>query len=183
MTKNETAKLLAVLEAYYMSADMDPEIMVNAWHKIFARDKYEIVEQAAINFAASDSRQYPKFPVPGQIKKQMELLLSDGNTPEELWNKVYKAICGSGHGAAEEFKKLPKCCQRWLGDPNQLRELGMAEISKVNTVTRGQFLNTIEHIRNEEVAKESLPDAVKQAIDGLLLGMPEESRDKLKGVF
>lgn len=168
MTKNETAKILAILNAYYPEVGADPEVMVNAWHKILGQHDYVVVEQAVMNFAATDSREYPKFPVPGQIKAQIDLLSKTGDTPEELWNVVYKAICNSGYRAQEEFDKLPACCQKWLGGASELKDLGMADIEIVNTVTRGQFLKTIGEIKERQEAQEQLPENVRQALNGAL---------------
>nr|DAK64811.1 MAG TPA: replisome organizer [Caudoviricetes sp.] len=168
MTKDETAKILAILNAYYPEVAADPQIMINAWHKIFADYNYAVVEQAAMNFAAADSREYPKFPVPGQIKDQVDLLSKTGDSPEELWNIVYKAIGNSGYRSQEEFEKLPVCCQTWLGGASVLKDLGMTDTEIVNTVTRGQFLKTIGEIKERQEAQEQLPDEVRQALNEAL---------------
>ncbi len=170
MTKNETAKILAVLNAYYPDVELDPATTVNAWYKLLQDYDYEVVEQAAMNFAGMDKRDYPKFPSIGQIKAQMDMLCKKENTPEELWNKVYKAICGNPDRAKEAFDNLPKCCQRWLNNPNQIRELGMTDITTVNTVVRGQFLKTIGEIQEQEEAQAQLPENVRKALGALQIG-------------
>ena len=168
MTKNETAKILAILNAYYPEVGADPGIMVNAWYKLLKEYDYVVVEQAAMNFAAVDHRDYPKFPVPGQIKAQILLLSKQGDSPEELWNLVYKAICNSGYRAQEEFDKLPACCQKWLGGASTLKDLGMTDTDTVNTVTRGQFLKTIGEIKERQEVQEKLPENVRRALNGAL---------------
>ena len=164
MTKNETAKILAVLNAYYPDVEMEPNITVNAWYKLLQDYDYAVVEHAAMNFAESDKRDYPKFPSVGQIKAQIDKICKTGDSSEELWNKVYKAICGNPDRAREAFEALPRCCQIWLHTPNQLKELGMTDITTVNTVIRGQFLKTIGEIKEREETQSQLPENVRKAL-------------------
>ena len=170
MNKNQTAKILAMLEAYYPGSDVNPEIAVNAWHAILKNQDYEIVEHAVMGFAAADRRDYKKFPSVGQILGYVEKMTNTGDSPEELWNLVYKAISGNPDRAKEAFDSLPKCCQIWLNNPNQIRELGITDIKTVNTVVRGQFLKTIKEIQEREKVQEQLPENVRKAIGTLQLG-------------
>ena len=166
MTRNETAKILAMLNAYYPAVQVNPEMAVNAWHMILKGYPYEVVEQAVITFAASDNRDYPKFPSVGQIRTQIDKMCRTGDSPEELWNKVYHAIQGNTDRAREAFDALPCCCQIWLHTPNQLVELGLTDKKTVNTVVRGQFLKTITQIQEREKIQAMLPEELKQKLDG-----------------
>lgn len=67
MTLNETAKLLAMISAYYGEGKSNPKTMVKAWHICLKDCDYEIAEQAVIQFAKHDAREYAVFPSVGQM--------------------------------------------------------------------------------------------------------------------
>lgn len=79
--------------------------------------------------------------VAGVIKEIDELI--PHQTELELWAELVKALSGAYYHAEENYQKLPKQVQAWLGDAEQLRQLGQVDIEKLQTVTKGQFLKTI----------------------------------------
>ncbi len=163
MTKQETGKIIALLEAYY-ELKKDPKTTVNAYHLVLQGYDYIVVEQAVINLAREDRREYSQFPSVGAIVSQIELISGKDDTAAELWTLVEKASRNGYYGCVEEFNKLPEVCQKWLGSPSALRELSLSDMNILQTVTRGQFLKTIEVIKKREKAKKALPEDIRKLI-------------------
>ena len=67
MTKEETIKILAMLGAFYGGGKADPVAQANAWHAILRKYDYKTAEQAVLNFAENDVRDYATFPAVGKI--------------------------------------------------------------------------------------------------------------------
>ena len=67
MTKKETLKIMAMLGAFYGGGKTDPEAQVNAWYAILKNYDFVIAEQAVLNFAENDVRDYATFPAVGKI--------------------------------------------------------------------------------------------------------------------
>ena len=67
MTREETLKVLAMLNAFYAGGKNDPQQQLAAWHLILQKYDYEIAKKAVINFAENDVRQYATFPAVGVI--------------------------------------------------------------------------------------------------------------------
>ncbi len=67
MTREETLKVLAMLNAFYAGGKNDPQQQLAAWHLILQKYDYEVAKRAVINFAENDVRQYATFPAVGVI--------------------------------------------------------------------------------------------------------------------
>ena len=72
MNKNETLKILAMLSAYYGQGKSDAKQMASAWYLILKDYPYQDAEQAVIEFARNDVRDYATFPAPGALINQIE---------------------------------------------------------------------------------------------------------------
>lgn len=169
MNRDETKQLLKILSTSYPNhfKDMSKEDkldQIDNYQLFFGEYESVVVAAALKNYIRVN--QYP--PTVAGLQEQIDLILKTDGTAEELWNKVYKAICNSGYQAQEEFENLPACCQKWLGGASALKDLGMTDINVVNTVTRGQFLKTIGEIKDRQEVQDKLPDNVKQALTGAL---------------
>lgn len=69
MTKEETIKILAMLNAFYAGGKNDPQQQVVAWHMILGKYEYEAALKAVLRFAENDVREYASFPAVGAIVK------------------------------------------------------------------------------------------------------------------
>ena len=68
MTREETARVLAMLYCYYTDRrHIDPDDMVDAWHAILEPYEFQTVREAVARFARNDKREYPSFPTPALI--------------------------------------------------------------------------------------------------------------------
>lgn len=67
MTKEETIKIMAMLNAFYAGGKGDPKLQAEAWHLILNRYEYGDAQVAVLNFAENDTRDYATFPTVGKI--------------------------------------------------------------------------------------------------------------------
>lgn len=72
MTKEETIKILAMLNAFYSGGKGDPKLQAEAWHLILQKYDYDIASQAVLNYAENDVREYAQFPAVGRIVQQIK---------------------------------------------------------------------------------------------------------------
>jgi len=165
MEIKETQQLLSILKmaypnAYKSMSKEDAIETVKLYYDFFGEHQTPVVVQALKNYIKSNV--YP--PSVAGLIKEIELLTNKGNTSEELWSRVAKAVGNSLYNSAEEFNKLPMSCQRWLGSPKGLKDLGMTAAEVLNTVVRGQFIKTINEIKASEKAQSSMPLELKELI-------------------
>lgn len=71
MTIEETVTIMAMLGAFYSGGKNDPKMQAKAWHIILQKYKYETAQQAVLNFAENDTREYATFPTVGVIVKEI----------------------------------------------------------------------------------------------------------------
>lgn len=154
MTREETQRLLVVLGTAYpmyiknMNSG-DKTNLINLYTVMFGEYPVELM-MAALNLYIRNN-EYP--PTIAGLQKQVDLLTHSEDAPAELWGLMLKAISNSLYHASEEFEKLPQVCKDWLHSPSQLRELGLVDSSKVATVIRGQFFNSIGCFQDRERAE------------------------------
>jgi len=122
MNRQETAKLIAMMEVYFPRSfkDLDPDDLVNAWTAVLEDVPYKAVEAGLMCFVRTDTKGFP--PSPGQLIDQIQKATSSEMTPGEAWTLYVKAVRNGTYGAEEEFAKLPKEIQRTIGSPSALRE-------------------------------------------------------------
>ena len=164
MQREETKQLMSILQISYpshyrnMSVEEKKQTLA-LYFEMFGHYPIEIVAMALKNYIGVN--QYP--PTIAGLREQVEMLLNK-ETPAELWNKVKKAITRSSYNSVEEFAKLPPVCQKWAGSHMTLKELSQTDMDTLNTVTRGQFLKTIDSIQQRDEAQSALPDRLKEQI-------------------
>ena len=165
MQKEDVKELMTVLKAAYPSnyRNMpEPEMIDVAilWYKMFCEYEAVLVAAALDNYIKANK--YP--PTIAGLQEQIDLLTNHGNSNEELWAMVLKAIKNSTYGSVEEYNKLPEECQRWLGGPSGLKDLGMIDTDTVNTVLHGQFLKTIGDIKASKKAQAGLSQELRDML-------------------
>ena len=110
MTKTETIKIMAMLSAYYGQGKADAEAMANAWHIILKDYPYRLVEQAVIDYARNDRREYASFPSVGAIVKVVEEAQAEQRV---IANKIFNALYNGKpfESLPEEYQQL---CNRFV---------------------------------------------------------------------
>ena len=167
MKREETKQLLQILNTAYPSTyrnmtDEDKRQTLALYYELFKDTPTELVVYALKNYIKAN--EYP--PTPAGLQKQIDRL-QDNTTPAELWTLLDKAISRSAYHYVDEFNKLPKVIQVWLGDPTTLHNLSQQKIEDVQNATRGQFLKSIGAVQDRQKAKDSMPDNVKQLLENL----------------
>ena len=71
MTKEETIKILALLNAFYAGGKNDPKQQAVAWHLVLGKYDYEDAMSAVLRFAENDTRDYATFPAVGKIVEEI----------------------------------------------------------------------------------------------------------------
>lgn len=74
MTKEETIKIMAMLNAFYAGGKNDPKMQATAWHLVLEKYDYQTASQAVIEFAENDTREYATFPAVGLIVNKIREL-------------------------------------------------------------------------------------------------------------
>lgn len=118
MSKKEVIKLLAIISAYYGTSKTDAETMVNAWYLLLKDYDYSIAEQAVLEYAKSDTREYSQFPKIGvvieSIKKEEQAFTVIRN--HAYYDKEYSELSERGKKwiTEERYNRLRKCPEEYL---------------------------------------------------------------------
>lgn len=72
MTKEETIKIMAMLNAFYAGGKNDPKMQATAWHLVLHKYDYNVAQEAIVLFAENDTREYATFPAVGNIVKAIK---------------------------------------------------------------------------------------------------------------
>ena len=127
MNRQEVTRLLAIISAYYGQSKADAETMVGAWHLLLKDYDYSIAEQAVLEFAKNDKREYSQFPNIGQI-------IASIKEEEKSFNVIRNIALRGGRYEAlserekkwiseERFEKLSKCSEEYLlGNIEQIKK-------------------------------------------------------------
>ena len=167
MEKHETKALLKILSAAYpktyqsMGEEQKRELLA-LWHEMFAEYPGEIVALACKNYVRVN--EFP--PTIAGLSAQIRLLL-ERDSAAEAFNALQKACRNGYYGAAEEYAKLPKTVQRWLGDSTTLKELAQLPPDKFATVVRGEFLKSYPDMEKRVKAQEEMPESIRTLIDSM----------------
>lgn len=175
MTKAEFSILVKAMKSVYSDpkfiADTDA---ITVWYEFFKDDDYMVVQTAIQKYMSNN--EYP--PTIAGIRKN----ISDITNPDlsmtegEAWSLVYRAICNSTYNASAEFEKLPKECQKAVGNPAILKEWASLDVGEVNTVIQSNFMRSyrVEKKRSEELKQ--LPTATREIIQKLADSLSIDNR-------
>lgn len=164
MEREDIKKVLFILETSYPNTykNMDKDqkkMQIDFYLEMFGEYETPIVIVALKNYIKKN--QYP--PTVAGLTEQIELLAKK-DTDSELWNLIAKACRNGYYNSLEEFNKLPRECQLFVGSPESLREMSQME-PKLISVNRGQFLKSITEIRKREDAQKNLSEELKNVLD------------------
>lgn len=185
MTRDETISVLKILKVSYPAfyskfSASDMTAILDLWTEMFADDDIRVVK-VALKKLIETHKGYP--PDIAALKEKIrELVVASTGEPtdEELWQMLRRAASNGYYGAREEFDRLPRVVQRYLGSPSALRDLAVIDEKTLNTVTKGQFLKQIVSLRERQEFADSLPEGVKEAV-AKLYRKPDESSVLLTG--
>ena len=168
MTRNETAKILAVLKAAYPHAfkditKVDAEAMLNLWTRQLERESMTEVSVAVDALIATRTDGYS--PTIGEIKEQLRKLKSVHELDElSAWALVSKACSNGLYGYKKEFEKLPPDVQRAVGSPEQLREWASVDVDTFQSVIASNFQRNYRTNQMRQRELQKLLDNVRQMI-------------------
>ena len=92
MTKEETIKVLQLLNAFYAGGKGNPKEQMIAWHMILEKYNYNDAVVAVLNFAENDTREYATFPAVGLIVNEIR------KTEQRKGAMVEEVIRGISYG-------------------------------------------------------------------------------------
>lgn len=148
MTKQETAKVLAVLQEIYTIHNQNPDHLLTIWHRIFKEADDQAVMAAAEQFIREDTTgNYHRFPTPGQIMGVLKQRCQETmDTAEEAWQQVLRAARNGMHDSRGEFERLSEPVKQAVDHPGFIRELAMANAFQRDTM-KGVFLKNYAAVR------------------------------------
>lgn len=165
MNREETAQILNILRKAYSTfyksiTKEEADDVVSLWHTMFEGDDVLLVISAVKAFIATDDKGYP--PVIGVIKKKMRELSQPRTMSEmEAWQLVKKAASNSAYHAKEEFDKLPPTIQKIIGDHRTLKDWGLMDTEKFDTVLQSNFIKFFKINSEKEKEYMALPLSVR----------------------
>ena len=146
MDRNDTKKLLALIQAYYPNFNpADKTVSVNAWSMVLKDYVYGDIEASLLDFVRSDTKGFP--PTPGQIIDK--LFVSDrlGTLSEaDAWNLVSRALRDSSIHARDRFEEFPDAVQKAVGSPQMLANWGLSDLRDVETVIQSHFKRSYREV-------------------------------------
>ena len=169
MTKKETIQVITLLAGNYDSiAKKDikqKEIMITTWFECLKDLEYELVLEAVKRVIITS--QFP--PTIHEIRKKAIEIVNPKTEKSSLeaWNEAYSMICNGLYMTEEEFESHSKEVKEFFGSLRQVKELATTSIDKVNTVTKGQFLNQYEIIQKRNEDQNILPQGIDEKIKKL----------------
>lgn len=183
MTREETSACLTILKAAYPTfynrmTQKDAVATLELWSVMFEQEDVGVVKFALYKLIEAHTGFPPDI---AAVKAKIRELVSAATgepTDEELWVKLKAAISNGYYGAREEFDKLPRVVQTYLGSPSALRDLSIGDTKTIDTVVHGQFLKQIGLIRERLKYADELPEAVRETV-ARLYGKIDDAPDKL----
>lgn len=179
MTREETASVLKIIKVSYPAfyskfSASDMVAVLDLWSEMFAADDVQVVKVALYKLIETHQGYPPDIAALKAKIRELVVAATGEPSDEELWRMLRKAAGNGYYGAREEFDKLPRVVQRYLGSPSALRDLSQIDERTLDTVTHGQFLKQIACLRERQEFADSLPEPVKAEI-GRLYGKMDDA--------
>ena len=176
MTKEETGKILAVINAYYpyFFKEMNAEgkrAIIELWARQFADYDYAMVNAALDAYIAVDENN--RAPNVGVLKSLIRKMTQpEEMTEQEAWEKVANALRNSGYNSVSEFEKLPEPIKRVVGSPNQLKEWSQMDSDTLQSVVASNFQRSYRARTKSDKEYMAIPASVRETIAQLTAGSP-----------
>lgn len=140
MTQKEFLVIAKGLKAVYTDPKFLPDKdALDVWYGLLADLPYQVLTLAAQRYMMQET--YPPT-IAGLRQKAAELLETQEDSLPDMaaWALVRKALSNSIYHAEEEFARLPELCRLAVGDPANLKEMAVMDISTVDSVEQSHFL-------------------------------------------
>ena len=166
MDINEAGFLMDILSIAYPSfysrqSDKQKLAAIRLYAEMFADDDPREVAAAVKSLIASRTSTFP--PVIGEIKAKLgEIRQPDRMQTQEAWALTCKAAAGN-----LAWEKLPALVQRAIGSKSILREWGMIDSERFNTVIYSNFIKAYGVYDTREKERDALPSDIRGVIDGM----------------
>ena len=164
MNINEAGFLMDVLSAAYpqyyaKQSDQTRLAAVALYAELFADDDPREVAAAVKSLIASRTSTFP--PVIGEIKAKLgEIRQPDRMQTQEAWALASKAAAGN-----LPWEKLPPLVQKAIGSKTILRDWGLVDSERFNTVIYSQFVKAYGTYDTREKERAALPSDIRSLID------------------
>lgn len=188
MTREETLKVLSVLNAYYPNdfkhtlgkteeAKRTRNAVTNIWVKQFENNTYEEVSNAIHVHIANDA--YGKAPTIGNIKSYLQKTQNVYMTPIEAWNILSNAVCHSSN-MEEAYERLPREIQVCV-TPEQMYTWAFETDSKTfETVISSNFQRSFSAKQQYMSQMDNVPDVVKISLRGEKMKKLDSRQEEIK---
>lgn len=176
MTKDETAKIMAVFKTAYpryyaAQTETEAKAAVNLWAAMLEEYPAALAGEAAKAIIAVSK--YPPT-IADMVEKTNELLTGEEMSELEAWRYVSLALRNSGYRSREEWEKLPEPLRK-IVSPEILKNWAMAEADSVETVIYSNFCRVFRAKREAAKKEMALPKSTKTLIENAKIGvMPLE---------
>lgn len=165
MTKEETVKLLMVLEATFPNFEVkEPQATMEAWHLFLEEYDYKAVTSAVKIYVSTQGTAFAPSvsQIIAMMRKPAELTQMDEAT---AWAQVRKAISRGNYYSVEEFEKLSPEAQNVVKTPEQIRMWASMPSNEIDTVVRSNFRRSFETQQKRDLEIKAMPAEVRQAIE------------------
>lgn len=185
MTRSEVEGVLEILNVAYPAfyskkTDKELDCIENLWAEMFEEDDFNLVKFALKELIETHTG-YPPDIAALKIKmKDIATAAMNVPTHEEYWHLFKKAVQEGYYKSQEEFDKLPKVVQRFLGSPYALREYGAMDEETFNTVVHGQFLKQIKVLEDRVMYDLKIPDSIRALVQNIYTPLEGEKPPMLE---
>lgn len=169
MTREDTQRLLASIQAIYPNFHVKPDQMtntINAWHLMLEDYPAQAINKALQMYVKTNSTGFPPAvsQLIGFIYKPQER-----NHPTEghAWEMVKKAIQDGNYHAEERFNELPEIVQKAVGSANMIREWAATDSDHVNTVIMSNFQRNYKTVVMREVEDAKISPFMSEMIEAM----------------
>lgn len=165
MTRDETIKLLMVIQAAYPNfKPPDKTVAVDTWYTMLKDMDYNVVQMGLRAYITSDTSGFA--PSIGQLINTIYLTQNPQELNEmEAWFLVSRAIRNGYYGAVEEFNKLPPLVQKAVGSPDNLRNWALTDSKSIENVVQSNFMRTYRTVVNRAKEYQKMPKDIKALIE------------------
>ncbi len=158
MTEQETNRILGMIVEMYPAfrRDRDAGLTSRLWHSLFQEVPYEQMQQALMEFIATDTKGFP--PAPGMLRAILLSHMDSEELPEmEAWRLTLRAISRGTYYSRQEFNKLPPVIRRVVGSPENLHDWAGMDERQVSGNIQPWFLRAYQQRLEKERSGRLLP--------------------------
>lgn len=169
MTRDETAKLLAIINSAYPTTFKveNKKQTLDTWAWLLGDYDYKAIGLALKTYIQVEGNKFPPSVAEliAMTRKPQELNTLSEN---EAWAMVRVAVRNGIYGAEEEYEKLPVEIKKAVGSASMIHQWAKTDSSELDTVVASNFMRSYKAIVKREQEKEALPDELKVLLESKL---------------